>query len=275
MLKKVTPEKVRKRVNMNNSGRPQQLEFDWGQEDPTFLCPPELHACPSTEIKARLEHQTGLQIDLSITECSQLMLAFRIIEEKKKVLVHMHSMFLCASEDVINHIAKWLLNPNSKRSCSFLQEHIRKYEIIARQNQGATHRYKIIHQGRFFNLGEIFKQVNQSSFNNEVTATVTWSRHTKGKARSIRLGSYRSCCHLIRINPRLDQKFVPLFFIRHVIYHEMLHSIFPRQKTASGRNSIHSKEFRALERKSPDYEAATQWEKTPGNIGRLLGRQKP
>lgn len=260
---------------MNNSGRPQQLEFDWGQEDPAFLYPRELQACRSAEMKAILEHQTGLQIDLSLCDCTEHMLAFRIIEEKKKVQLHLHPMFLWATKDVINHMAKWLTNPDSKMSFSFLREYIRKRTIISRQNQGAAPRHRVIHQGRFFNLDEIFKQVNQSSFNNEVTAEITWGRHTKRRTRSIRLGSYRYWDHLIHIHPRLDQKFVPLFFIRHVIYHEMLHSVFPRQKTASGRNVIHSKEYRALERKSPDYEAAIQWEKTPGNIGRLLGRRIP
>src|SRR6185436_13142437 len=32
---------------------------------------------------------------------------------------------------------------------------------------------------------------------------------------------------LIRINRALDQPFVPLWFLRYVLYHEMLHSVVP------------------------------------------------
>src|SRR4030067_243691 len=56
------------------------------------------------------------------------------------------------------------------------------------------------------------------------------------------LGSYCEQTESIRIHPVLDRENVPHYFIRYVVYHEMLHSILRREKN-NGRGAIHSPEF--------------------------------
>ena len=68
---------------------------------------------------------------------------------------------------------------------------------------------------------------------------------------------------VIRINPALDQPFVPLWFLRYVLYHEMLHSVVPDQKLSANRRRVHTDEFNRREREFPQLPA-----------GATLGRRK-
>jgi len=74
------------------------------------------------------------------------------------------------------------------------------------------------------------------------------------------LGSYCKHTGTIRINPVLDRRNVPLYFIRFVVYHEMLHSSM-REERKNGRRSVHNPEFRKRERLFREYEKAISWEK--------------
>jgi predicted metal-dependent hydrolase len=65
---------------------------------------------------------------------------------------------------------------------------------------------------------------------------------------------------MIRINPVLDIERVPPYFVEFIVYHEMLHA-FLGVKNKNGRRSVHSKEFRELEKRFSDYEKAMAWEK--------------
>ncbi len=56
---------------------------------------------------------------------------------------------------------------------------------------------------------------------------------------------------VIRINPLLDQPFVPRWFLEYVLYHEMLHSVVPDEFDSSGRRRVHTEEFYRRERSFP------------------------
>ena len=73
---------------------------------------------------------------------------------------------------------------------------------------------------------------------------------------------------MIRINPALDQPFVPLWFLRYVLYHEMLHSVVPDEMLSRSRRRVHTEEFNRRERKFPDYRRARRWEDE--NLSRFL-----
>ncbi len=64
---------------------------------------------------------------------------------------------------------------------------------------------------------------------------------------------------LIRIHPVLDNLWVPRFFVRYIIFHELLHHLIPTR--IQGRRRIcHGPEFRAHERAYPDYQRAQLWQ---------------
>jgi predicted metal-dependent hydrolase len=78
--------------------------------------------------------------------------------------------------------------------------------------------------------------------------------------RSIKLGSYSADTQIIRIHPALDQPEVPTYFIRWVIFHELLHHRFRADlKARTGR--IHTPEFCRLEQSFSAYRSALSWER--------------
>lgn len=83
------------------------------------------------------------------------------------------------------------------------------------------------------------------------------------------MGVYDHLTRTIRIHPSLDRPEVPLFFVEYIVFHEMLHQAVPGKDTGS-RKQHHGPEFRARERRYPEYARALTWEKE--NLNLLLGR---
>ncbi len=118
--------------------------------------------------------------------------------------------------------------------------------------------------GRHHDLAAILDAENRRHFEAELELRITWSRATKKKKRqSMQLGAYCPEQHLIRIHPALDQAFVPQYFVRAVVFHEMLHHVIGPE---AGR--VHTPAFDATERAHPDYDKSRRWEAQ--NLKRLL-----
>jgi hypothetical protein len=73
----------------------------------------------------------------------------------------------------------------------------------------------------------------------------------------------------IRIHPSLDRPDVPLFFVEYIVFHEMLHQLFPSSRSG-GRAVHHPRAFRDRERAYPQYGLAIAWEKQ--HLEQLLRR---
>lgn len=97
---------------------------------------------------------------------------------------------------------------------------------------------------------------------------ITWGRYGRGR-RTIRFGSYDFDRKLIRVHPALDQEWVPPFFVDFIVYHELLHALFPPVE-GSSRRVVHTDEFRKMERQFPRYDEAMTWERQ--NLPRFLER---
>jgi hypothetical protein len=65
---------------------------------------------------------------------------------------------------------------------------------------------------------------------------------------------------MIRINPILDSRSVPRYFLEFIVYHEMLHADIGIKKGVV-RRIIHSSEFKKREKLFKHYEKAINWEK--------------
>jgi predicted metal-dependent hydrolase len=116
-------------------------------------------------------------------------------------------------------------------------------------------------QGRFYDLRDIFDDLNSEYFGGRISATISWSRQTSRRhARKRLLGSYWSQTNAIRINPVLDRKSVPLYVIRYIVYHEMLHSVV-KEERRNGRRRVHTPAFRKQEQLFKDHDKAVAWEK--------------
>ena len=274
-----------------------QLEFPWGE-------PPENHAAsksasarppapksaqaPAHEptgsradmlrqaeaLQKELASRSGLHVYLRVTNNRSTMMSVRYENRGHTARLSLHHMFLTAPPRVRLALVRWLRNPKTKRSGEILNDFIRerKHQVAAK----ARHRVTLYQQGEFHNLARLYQEVNVRCFDNSVDAKITWGRMPPlGKRRSIRFGSYMPADNVIRIHPLLDQEFVPEFFVRYVVFHEMLHAHLGVQERPSGRRDLHGKTFREQEEAYPDFKRASDWGADTANLKRLLKHHKP
>ena len=125
------------------------------------------------------------------------------------------------------------------------------------------------HEGKYFDLREIFDRLNQRHFGGRLRGyKVIWGRRRKQRPKDYFVfGTIQEEDRVIRINPWLDQPFVPRWFLQYVLYHEMLHSVVP-DEIHRGRRRVHTEEFNRRERQFPRYRRARRWEEQ--NLARFL-----
>jgi len=233
---------------------PTQLEFLW--RDPAAL-------------HTELESLTGLRVRLTMTDNTSTMMSVKHAADGKGAHVRLHQMFLAADPEVVRALARWIQSPRPKKSGKLLDRFIREntHQIRPRKPR----RIVLNARGTHFDLAEIYDELNQEHFANTVRAFITWGRMpTIPKPRSIRFGSFSAQENVIRIHPLLDQAFVPLYFVRYIVFHEMLHAHLGAEETRSGRRRLHTREFKRRERAYPDYARAIAWESELANLRKLL-----
>ncbi len=262
-------------------GRPEQLQFLWAQETPSEApvssAPPPAAPAPRTPggreqaeaLLDELTQRTGLTLHLRIHNNSSTMMSLRPAPNGASPRLGLHHMFLTASEDVIDALAHWVKHPAPKPSGGILDRFIRERRHQIRPRPPKKPRLRT--QGQRHDLASVFEDINQRHFSGAVEAHITWGRWpSRKRRRSIRFGSYQPEQRLIRIHPALDRDFVPRYFIRYIVYHEMLHAHLGIGETDSGRRRIHPPSFKRVEEAYPDYAKAIAWMDNPKNLRRLL-----
>jgi predicted metal-dependent hydrolase len=126
------------------------------------------------------------------------------------------------------------------------------------------------HEGRYFNLREIFDKLNAKHFRNRLRGyKIVWGRKRKLPPREYFVfGTIQEDDRIIRIHPLLDRKFVPQWFLEYVIYHEMCHAVVQDIYDSSGRRIVHHEKFFKRERRFPHFRRAQKWEQE--NLARFL-----
>lgn len=106
-------------------------------------------------------------------------------------------------------------------------------------------------------LKELFRQINREYFDNRLACEIKLGKkRTKERRRCVRLGSYNFTTNVIRINPELLHHHVPLYVLRYIVYHEMLHA-FCLQEYTSIRN--HQGQFKIREKMFTEFGPARRW----------------
>jgi len=202
-----------------------------------------------------LEKITGKSISLKITDNSTSMLSLKT--KGGIVYVRLHRMFLDAGNDVIFEIAQFI--KNRKARTPLIRDFIKQNSNCLKKKP--PKKLSINTQGKYYDLREIYANVNGEYFNGRVTASITWGiKISRYAVRRRTLGSYSSHTNTIRINPILDKKSVPRYFIEFIVYHEMLHADMDVE-AKNGRRSVHSREFKRREKLFKHYERVVAWEK--------------
>lgn len=208
------------------------------------------------------------KLELTITDNSYTMVSINRKNGTYKIRVH--HMFLQSSDEMIEALSKYAAY-NDRKSSLNLSRFIRIHQSEIREDK-KSHKPtepRLNSTGKYYNLTNIFNELNQTYFQNLISAKISWGRSktTTQIRNSIKLGSYSVEDRIIRIHPALDQSFVPLYFISWVVYHEMLHQkhFIP---IIGGRKKYHTEAFLEDEKKFKDYTKAESWQKS--NLHRLL-----
>jgi len=213
-----------------------------------------------------LSRELGVPVRLSVTDNRSTMVSFR--RAPAALRLRLHHMFLDAPAPVVRAVADYA-GRGHRRAGRLLDDFVRREQPRIRQHRDAGDEI-LSPLGRTYDLSEIFHQLNDLHFKGGVRATIGWGRSSARRRRkSIRLGVYDHQTREIRLHPALDQPAVPRFFVEFIVFHEMLHQVFPSSH-GPGRRMHHPRAFRDREKSFPFYRAALRWERE--NLGVLLAR---
>ena len=204
----------------------------------------------------RLTRDLNVSVRLSVTDNRSTMVSFR--RAQSNLRLRLHHMFLDAPERVVRAIADYA-GRGQPQAGPVLDDYIRGRQPLIRQDRDPNAKLNPV--GRCFDLQSIFDRLNQTYFQGGIRARIGWGRMPgKKRRKSIRLGLYDHQTREIRIHPSLDRAEVPAFFVEFIVFHEMLHQLFPSSNRA-GRRVHHPRPFRDREKAFPLYASALRWEK--------------
>ena len=206
----------------------------------------------------RISRHAGVPVRLAVTDNRSTMVSYQ--RQDRVLALRLHHMFLDAPDHVVEALAHYA-GKGSRASGRVIDDFIdeRDGRIRRARRQGE----QLVVRGRCFDLAAIFDALNRAHFQGGIRARIGWARAPKGRRRkTIRLGVYEHQTREIRIHPSLDGPDVPHFFVEYIVFHEMLHQLFP--------NAHHPKAFRDREKAFPLYVEAIAWEKQ--HLKRLLRR---
>ncbi len=228
-----------------------------------------IHEGARQALERRLMAAHPGQVVLSITDNRQSIISHT---QRSGVLrVRLHHMFLDAPPKVMEALVRYITRGDREASVRvglYIDEN--GYRLARRRPRKVPLHTK----GKHHDLLAIFTDLSARYFGGGVSALITWGKRARrtgaaGRPRkAIRLGSYSGHERVIRIHPALDRAWVPRYFVAFVVYHEMLHHLFPPARQEGGRRVLHPAAFVAREREFRNFERAIEWERR--NTGRLL-----
>lgn len=204
----------------------------------------------------KIEGQLGKKLWLKINDNRSTMLSVRW--EPDCTRVSMHRMFLEAPQNVMEELAcyirqeKKMIAPVVK---SFIEDGLHRLDY-----SHLIDRDKLCTQGKVYNLQRLYDELNREYFKGSLKLNITWFSQRKRINRSrLTFGLYQDPLKLIKVNRLLDSLSVPIYFLRFVIYHEMLHCACPAYIDEKGVQRMHGKPFKEKEKEFVEYKRALKW----------------
>lgn len=208
----------------------------------------------------------GKALELTLTDNHYSMISIRRRPDGYRL--RLHKMFVGAPPRIVRALVRYVVH-NDRRASQLLGDYIERHQHVIKRQERKPRPFRGRTAGRHHDLQAIFDSLNAERFESKLDARITWGPVTARRARrSIKMGSFAVEDRIIRIHPILDQEDVPAFFIRWIVFHEMLHG--RHDIIRKGRRRIfHSPAFIADEQSFPEFARASAWEKA--NLDRLLG----
>jgi len=209
----------------------------------------------AAELAKRLSGLLGLPVHLTLTDNRATLASFRRRPEELRVRIH--HLFLDAPEPVVRAIAAFVGREDARAKAA-LEEYARQRRTRVRRTRKPGAPLKA--RGQCFDLRGIYERLNATYFEGHIQADIGWGRRPGGKRRkTIRLGVYDARLREIRVHPALDQPHVPAFVVEAIVFHAMLHQLFPDEP--GSRHPSHPPEFHERERLFPLLDAAQRWQR--------------
>ncbi len=170
--------------------------------------------------------------------------------------------FLAADKKTMKALARFVTSPTPacrRRIDEFLALN---HELV--ESMGNTRPRKTVLKTRGLNrdLKAVMKKVIAEYGLRAPGVVITWSTRNNGRRRrTIKFGSFCQESRTVRIHPDLDRPDVPDYFVEYIVYHELLHAIFPPEPGEGGRRKVHNAEFKRYEKKFARYEEALAFER--------------
>ncbi|MBN4066732.1 hypothetical protein JYU14_01455 [Simkania negevensis] len=214
----------------------------------------------ANDFREKLSVRLGLELELVVNENRSTMLSI-LDRGAQWVKLSAHKMFLEAPEEVVNAVVDFVMD-RGRQWNGVIQDYIqRQIQLFDWSHHVSSELLR--GEGRVYDLIAIFDELNEAHFSGRLNLGITWYRYNRkvrGK-KHITLGMYYETLRLIKINDLLDNERFPFYFVRTVVYHEMLHHVYPPYVDDKGTLRTHNKEFKEQERKFVDYKIARDWEK--------------
>ena len=237
--------------------------------------PPRSRAAPALPLETiwtqallrRLRSRGAPRVAVRVTDNVHTMLSFK--RRAGYLEVRLHHMFLAAPDPVIAALARYIrgVDPTASR---VLDRFIRHHRWLIRRVPAHVRRKRIPirTKGAHHDLAEIFAELERTLVG-AIDCEITWGSAPAVRLprSSIKLGSYSADSRLIRIHPALDQAFVPRYFVKWIVFHEMLHHVHGISRRG-GKRCVHTERFCEDERRFPAFERARAWERA--HLDRLL-----
>ena len=201
-----------------------------------------------------LAQRLGEPLDLVGTENKRTLLSWkRGLDGLLRLRIH--KQFSRAAEPTLNAVASYIRH-GDKSAAAEIRNFARELGLLGKRPGRARYGAPL---GMAHDLRCYLDDQNRQHFAGQFKGRIGWSRRTRSsKRKTIRLGSWSPRNKLIRIHPALDDRKVPEFVLRFVVFHEMLHAEIGASEQGA-RRIYHSRDFRRREQEHPDYAKAEAW----------------
>jgi len=204
-------------------------------------------------LKAQLRHPCEVVYGRSRTTPVQV-----LQDDDRVTRIRLHRFFEAAPGEVVESLGRWIqVGRRARRASRLLDDWIAAQLAILPGPDPA----RLRPQGVVYDLARLTQEVTRSHVPEllEQPPGVTWGPRRRSRSRqTLHLGSFNPQTRVIRIHPVLDHGSVPEFFVRFVLFHELLHAALPARPGQG--HCHHPPEFRKRESDHPDYAAAVRLE---------------
>lgn len=212
---------------------------------------------------ARLTRELGAPVEVLYGRARSDVVSARL-DHKGAWHVRLNAMFADAPSGVQDALASWLRSGRRARKAAAVLDAWIEVRL-SRLHREEPSALVLQPRGRCHDLDALARELAQGELSADLERRgglprITWGRLRRSRSRrALRLGSFEFASRVVRIHPVLDQAAVPQWFVRYVLFHELLHAALDEPRQGS-RRVLHGPQFRRREREYADYQRARAWE---------------